>query len=705
MRIDAPYPVTVLSTSTLSIYTANATNAAPTGTVGAAIGVQTYRCDRSLQFLDIQPNDFLCIDGIAYRIARVVDDPNDPFLFMRVTLLDVLPTVTDTTWSISGTTTSQDLNFYLGMTEIGDEAEYEVTQLVTHQTLEIVCPVLGSSAILASSLPVDASALGFYLNNPSLYSVFLKGVLRHKYIPVDPLVVDVPLLQELIVAADDTAVLRRNVDYFLETFRGLPCIRFIAKTPLDDPDALDVWQDTSPPAQMWAEYTYLDNRPTIEANFGIPANFTLDDLAQLPSNVDYLSAVQGLWYAYFNGPTVFNLRAGTQILLGLPFAEVAGVIVEIRNDFSVTTGRILVQDTADTTIVREYSYPVTLSMATNPATGQPFAVGDSVAQFQPLVTGVEVLDYVNSPEWFGGYLNQGSFFEVEKFFKFLVRVDSSAFNLSALLFVQSFVKLIKPTYTYPLFVVREAIGDTEVAVSDEVLYGGVLSLYAGACFINTFGEATMVDQPNPAGGGWMSHVDTAPLTTPTFPTPTLPTVWGVDKKYLCPGDIITGLICTTFGAPTVPTVDSVFQVDLPVFTDDAATFADANWFTVPTSTPGMQVSGPVTMTAGGTLDTAELNINAVTIGSPATYDLILQKNGSTVATIPFTLTAGGIVASFPISIAVLNGDVITAFIRSTAGGSSVSVDWSTIEVDVGMSVAWAVDTALSAGTYCSPRVL
>src|SRR5208282_3298686 len=102
-------------------------------------------------------------------------------------------------------------------------------------------------------------------------------------------------------------------------------------------------------------------------NFGIPAGFTLDDLAQLPSNIDYLSTVSGLWYAYWNGPTMFNLRAGVQILIGLPFADETGIIVEIRNDFSVSTGLILVQDVANSAVVRSYSYPVSITLETNPA--------------------------------------------------------------------------------------------------------------------------------------------------------------------------------------------------------------------------------------------------------------------------------------------------------------------------------------------------
>jgi hypothetical protein len=201
---------------------------------------------------------------------------------------------------------------------------------------------------------------------------------------------------------------------------------------------------------MWAETSYIDNRPAIEANFGIPAQFTLADLAQLPANIDYLSAVQGLWYAYWNGPTVEDIRIGAQILLGLPFAEQAGTILSIRDDFSVTTGQILVQDSANAAIVREYTYPPSLDLETNPATGEPYAVGDTVTQFAPFVQGVEIYDWVNNPSWFQGYVSQGAFIELRKYETFLVRVASPAFDYQAVLFAQSFIERIKPTYTQPL---------------------------------------------------------------------------------------------------------------------------------------------------------------------------------------------------------------------------------------------------------------
>ena len=55
-------------------------------------------------------------------------------------------------------------------------------------------------------------------------------------------------------------------------------------------------------------------------------NFKLEDLEAVTDDLDYLSAVRGLWWSYFGGPAVSKVRTGVQILLGLPFSEEEGII-------------------------------------------------------------------------------------------------------------------------------------------------------------------------------------------------------------------------------------------------------------------------------------------------------------------------------------------------------------------------------------------
>lgn len=699
LRIDAPFPFIVLGTSTLPIFTSGQANGAPTGTEGVAIGTSAYLLDRSAQFLDIGLNDFLCINGVAYRISRVVDVPSDEWPFQRVTLVDPLPTVTSSDWTISGVATSVDLNFWTGLCEQSDEAVFQVVTLATQQTTLIDGVVLGSNETLTGSLPVDATPVGLYLSQPAVYAVYLSSVLRRKYIPLTPLVVDIPLLQELIVSTDDSQVLRRNVDFFFTTFRGASCLSFVTPVP-SNAGGPDVWQGQSPPNRMWAETSYLDNRPRIESNFGVPAGFTLDDLSQLPSNIDYLSTVQGLWYAYWNGPTMFNLRVGTQILIGLPFADVAGIITEIRNDFSVSTGLILVQDAANAAVVRSYSFPVALTMEVNPATGVPYVVGDTVQQFAPLVTGATVEDYVSNPTWFQGLLEQGGFYEVQKYFTFLVQVSSLAFNLQALLFVQSFILRIKPTHTHPLFVVQAEVGDTDVTTSDEIVPSGTLSLYESTCFPAN-GAATMFDQPSP-NGGWRNQFDHNwnPATPPTFPNPNFPIVWAFDREFLCPDESVVATLCTTFASSALPQFDSIFRFDTPVYTADEATFFTGPTVLVPAGPTGLPIGGSFTVPNNGTLNSISMQLLCESPGSPANYELVLYVNGTAESTTAFTCGAGGVVLTATISVAVTAGATLTVAVLPASGGP-ITVAWTSISVETGQAVQWAFDTDLAAGSYCS----
>ena len=738
IRIEAPCLISVvLETNSAGNFNARGVNGLIEGS-GSSVNPRSYRVDRSLLYTDIQEGDFLVLAGSAYRIARTIDDPSDLWAFQRLSLLDEMPVPAPTAWSITSQVKSRTLDFEAGLAASGDQATVEVVTLGSGDVAALSVPVLGTSAALPSTLAIDASSLGRFLSRPTLFSVFLKAVVRRTYLPLDPLVVDIPYLQEMIQPKDDTQVLRRNVDYFLETFRGAPCLRFITGTPPDPFNDIegtpDVWQYGPPPARMWAEVTYLDNRSTIEANFGIPAGFTLDDLAVFPSHVDYLSSVRGLWYAYFNGPTLFNLKAGTQILLGLPFAEEAGTIEEIRTDFSSTQGRILVRDAATTAIVRSYTYPSALLLEVNPSTDEPYGVGDPVSQFAPLVTGVEVVDWVKDPRWFGGYLGQGVFYEIEKFFKFLVRVDSEAFNLAALLFVQSFVRRIKPTYTFPLFVIRAAIGDTEISTTDAVRISGRLLLNDLGVTNRSFGMSTMVDEARAAGGGWQSRLDTDsdPATgAPTSPTAQL-VLWGADKNYLAPEDAIVAACTMTMphlqppdfasGPPDpLPFLDGLFRLDLPLYdTADALGtlhFHDNHVHGIlggessyDPFDPRLFINGYVMeldeqiATTAGTYSFCQLDISGDPGDTTSGFKLLVEKNGATAVLQEFPGRPGGDILGISSSVAVVPGDVLRVRLR-TRTNDHARPHWHQVTVQLFRDVPWALDTPLPAGNYGSLRAM
>lgn len=565
VRIDAPFPFTIDTTSTVpsTIFATGQQNRHPFDTAGGvALGSNTYRVNRSLKGLDIKEDDFLSLDGIAHRISRVIDIATDPLPFQRVVVKESIVVPSPTAWDITGWASSELINFYGGLVFKGDVLFFDVADIVGDvasniaegQTLEAT--VLGISEVLNGRVAFDPLSLGDPLSRPEEVATRFTKVLRRTYLPIDKLVQDIPTLSETIAIEtvdQEQAVLRRNIDFFIEEFRGRNSIRFMSG------NSPDVWEGLNPPNRLWAEYTFIDNRELIEENFGIPAELTLDQLAALPDSVDYLSAVRGLWYAYINGPKLINIRIGAQILLGLPFAEVSGTIEEIRIDVSPTRGRILIRDTEDTVVVRSYEFPKVLNLEVNPATGVQYAVGDTIEQFAPLVEGVEVLDYIKDPRWFEGLVNQGVFFEVEKYHKFLTRVDSAAFNLNALLFVRDFVLKIKPTYTFPLVVVQKEIGPDTFSVSDEVILSGGLKLYDNIC--DPLGQTAMYDDYR--GDGTVRNqfdADGDPdNAAPTFPTPDATIVWAYDKNAACPADSVNLECCTSYFTGEIITADQCWQ--------------------------------------------------------------------------------------------------------------------------------------------------
>lgn len=693
VRINAPFAFEITPATTCTYYFSGASTF-PQGT-GTVVNERAYRVDANLAGIDIKEGDFLILDGVGYRIARVATDAGDPFQNQRITTVDTLPTSGNLlSWMIGGTVTSETLDFWHGAASQDDYAFIDVVDFSTGTILTMQARVLGANEQDTNKLAVDLSEVGAYLLDEN-FGVYFRSVLRRHYLPIDRLVQDVPYLQEKINNKDDQAVLRRNVDFFIEAYRNIKVLRFVVGNP-------DVWQGGLPPNRLWAETTYLDNRPMIEANFGIPAGFTLDDFSQLPSNVDYLSAVRGLWFAYFNGPTLFNLRAGVQILLGLPFAEEAGTIEEIRDDFSSTTARILVRDSKSKELVRSYTYPAILDMEVNPATGEKYKVGDTVAQFAPLVEGSEVIDWVKDPKWIEGYLNQGVAFEVEKFFKFLVRVDADAFNLSALLFAMSFIKRVKPTYTYPIFIVKRTLAEAEVSVTETAEYHGKLTLWAGPAF-GADGQAQMWDQPRPGGGGFWNHADTADpnAALPTV-TPTNPVDWANDQYLLSPKQTPLARLTTVFAVSTIPSSDSIFYAGMPVFTNYMTFVEDAiRWLRLD---PGIQIERTKQVTFNGSINKIAVYYRGVSSGVPLT--LVLQKNGSTVGTFSFTPVAGtnpdAPMQSFNITVgaavSVTTSDTLSVFVKLLVGGE-LNTFVEVLGVTLGIGTDWSAGVALPAGTY------
>lgn len=718
IMITAPFPFSISSISQAGPLFPVTSNGLPNGTGGSVVGANTYLVGRRLDMVFIKDGDYLVVDGKAFQISRVVTVATDPWGSQRIVTYDTLPMTLSGNWTVARGVTSVFLDFYNSLCSSGDTAVFEVVNNVAQTVGFTEVNVLSAASDRSTSLLADTGDLGQFLSQPTVYSVYFYGIYRRTYMPIDPLVVEVPTLQELIVNTDDTAVLRQNVDYFVETYRGSSCLRFVASKDLMQPD---VWMHGDPPARMWAETTFVDNRPNIEGNFGLVAGFSLDDFAQLPNHPDYLSAVQGLWYLYFRGPTMQNLRTGTQILLGLPYAEQTGKIVELRTDFSSTTGRILVQDADNTEIVRSYTFPVVLPVETNPATGKSYVVGDTVQQFAPMVRGVEVVDYIKDPKWYQGYLNQGVFYEIEKFFKFLVRIDSKAFSLDTLLFVQSFIYKIKPAATTPVFVVQKKLDSTTVDVLDTIQKTGNLWIneWIGSFQIDlgpTGFTGGAFDVARSGGGGVRGRYDGddylgggSPGNAATYPNPVSPIHWGYDREMLVPDDIIYGIISTVVVAPTDPIFDGIYAWDLPLMDTIYGVFGVTILAlpAVPPHTVEVHLGPPQTVTTTTTIDAAVLEYRSVYPTSiPLTMSFGIYVNGTLAQTIPFTIPAGSssFIHPLPASLTLPGG---TPTLEVRVSSSSVDVPLpggAQIFVTLGHGSLWAYDTPVAGSTYKKARM-
>ncbi len=554
IRVVAPYAFSVTATSSDSVFPLCSLRGVLRGWGGARFSADAYayQVNDPLTGYDIRENDFLCLDGLLYRIVKLGTSGTkvDDVIYLK----DPLPAGESEYWSIPSYFTHDAAFFYSELVSEGDDVVVDVHGTLGGYYYKVA--VAGVCATATTAIAVDPQPINAFVQYASSFDITLLSVYRRKYVPVASVVAAIPTLQQTIAECPQEEILRENLDYFLEFFRGSRCIRFDTRIWVHDEGGTAV-ADTFPPITLWAEMTFLDNRPVIEANFGAPVALTLEKHAQLPSSVDYLSAVRGLWHSYFNGPRISTLRVGAQILLGLPFVEEDGTIEEIRTDFSPNSGRLLIRDAQATQVVRSYTYPVGLSLETNPSTGLAYAVGDTVKQFAPLVKGVELLDYVSDTSWLNDYAAGGGASVLQRFFRFLVRVEYGAFNLAALTFVKDFILKVKPTYAYPIFAVLFESSDSSVDVADDVLSKIVFSIYDTP--MEDHNVAAMWDQPEDGSDGLGVTTHNAYDRSQTG----VGVDWGHDR--IAPATHLECTMCTTFLAPTYPLMDAIFAYDLPVY--------------------------------------------------------------------------------------------------------------------------------------------
>jgi hypothetical protein len=178
-------------------------------------------------------------------------------------------------------------------------------------------------------------------------------------------IASIPYLQDLV--DDPTAFFVEGVDYVVRA--GILSVRSSFRLSSIGPS--DIRE-----RQAWAEVTKLD-KETPYRNFGVLIDF------YRANSEAYKLALQGLWYTFWTGSTPGNLGRGLSILLGLPFARVAGTVTRV----DVETAAIDVTDSRGQVI--GYTIPAGL----DPRVTQ----GQEVDRFEALTTGVQIIDRNNEP--------------------------------------------------------------------------------------------------------------------------------------------------------------------------------------------------------------------------------------------------------------------------------------------------------------------
>ena len=97
--------------------------------------------------------------------------------------------------------------------------------------------------------------------------------------------------------------------------------------------------------QLWAEETISDQL-ALYKNFGFPIQ------VQQENSEEFKNVLQGLWYAYWNGPSLDNIVRGLNLVFDLPFAPMDGVVSNI----SLPDPAFLVGTVASSTNAPPYTF-------------------------------------------------------------------------------------------------------------------------------------------------------------------------------------------------------------------------------------------------------------------------------------------------------------------------------------------------------------
>lgn len=243
------------------------------------------------------------------------------------------------------------------LSKINAAAGFDFATLVVDNALiQFNSPTRGVASNItfypASNPAADASAIILGLD-PATLPLKLPEF-AYSYALIDSNIASIPKLQDKIRKESVSLTLTEGTNYTVSS--GL------------------IFFASPPPALLWAPDT-LYNFETPYNNYGFLIDFYDKNSAQ------YLKAVQGLWFAYWTGPRPENIKRSLYLLCGLPTASDNGTVS------ALTTNSITLTYTDGA--AETFTIPKNLLALVGP--------GDPVTKYQPLTTGITVLDKVNSP--------------------------------------------------------------------------------------------------------------------------------------------------------------------------------------------------------------------------------------------------------------------------------------------------------------------
>lgn len=261
--------------------------------------------------------------------------------------------------------------------------------------------------------------------------------------------------------------------------------------------------------KLWAPVYYIHN-PVIN-KFYAPL-LGIDELEETyarsygiqPWSETYYRIVKGLWYVFTNGPTIENIRIGLFILFNIPFALRAGTVVRKIDDTGRGTSILEIRTHDGTELNDRWEFSNNFYC--------PFNVGDYVEAFTPLVAGgVEIVDYLNSPDWWEVFPESSTKEKIaiiEKFCTCLIKVDGVSFFRDQLVsegeikenipeLYEAFTTRILPTFVKALILLYQVWVDHV----DEPI-----EVFAQSGTLNWYHTPYMIDG-KPVGVGWFPNLN------------------------------------------------------------------------------------------------------------------------------------------------------------------------------------------------------